>query len=155
MRYRQVHLDFHTSEKIPNVGAQFNKQQFQEALRIGHVDSITLFSKCHHGYTYHPTTAGVMHPSLTFDLLGAQLEACREIGVNAPVYLSAGHDERYTRLHPDQLLKLKPDAGANFLQPSFRHVCFNTPYLEKEISPIVFGTANPIFVDAAIAETIV
>ena len=85
MQYRQVHLDFHTSEKIPDVGSQFDKKQFQEALCLGHVESITLFSKCHHGYSYHPTTAGVMHPTLTFDLLGAQLEACKEIGVNAPI----------------------------------------------------------------------
>ena len=29
---RQVHLDFHTSEQIPNIGAQFDKKQFQSAL---------------------------------------------------------------------------------------------------------------------------
>ncbi|MBQ9860536.1 MAG: beta-galactosidase trimerization domain-containing protein [Clostridia bacterium] len=130
MAFRQVHLDFHTSEKIPDIGSRFDKAQFQEALRVGHVNSITVFSKCHHGYTYHPTEAGVMHPGLSFDLLGAQLEACREIGVNAPVYLSAGHDERYTRLHPEELLKLHPDTGHDFLKPAFRHVCLGGPYLE-------------------------
>ena len=45
MRFRQVHLDFHTSEHIPEVGAKFDKQQFQDALRVGHVDSITIFAK--------------------------------------------------------------------------------------------------------------
>ena len=51
MRYRQVHLDFHTCGEIPGVGSRFDKAQFQRALRLGHVDSITLFSKCHHGYS--------------------------------------------------------------------------------------------------------
>jgi len=27
LRMRQVHLDFHTSELIPGIGAEFNKQQ--------------------------------------------------------------------------------------------------------------------------------
>ena len=43
MRRRQVHLDFHTSEKIDGIGSAFSKQQFQEMLKKGHVDSITYF----------------------------------------------------------------------------------------------------------------
>ena len=78
MRFRQVHLDFHTSGLIPDIGGRFSKEQFQKALKLGHVDSITVFSKCHHGWAYHPSTANTMHPNLTFDLLGAELEACRE-----------------------------------------------------------------------------
>ena len=79
LRFRQIHLDFHTSEVLKNVGAKFDKKKFQEALIAGHVNSITLFSKCHHGYAFHPSKANDIHPDLDFDLLGAQLEACREI----------------------------------------------------------------------------
>ena len=43
MRFRQVHLDFHTSEFIENIGEKFDKKEFQDALIAGHVDSITLF----------------------------------------------------------------------------------------------------------------
>ena len=46
---RQVHLDFHTSEFMEKVGSQFDKKQFQEALKEGHVSSITIFGKCQHG----------------------------------------------------------------------------------------------------------
>ena len=67
MRFRQVHLDFHTSECIPDIGKRFDKKQFQDALRTGHVDSITVFSKCHHGWSYHPTKANRIHPELSFD----------------------------------------------------------------------------------------
>ena len=55
MNYRQVHIDFHTSEYIGEIGKEFDKKQFQEALKLGHVSSVTLFSKCHHGWSYHPT----------------------------------------------------------------------------------------------------
>ena len=33
MPSRQVHLDFHTSEHIPDVGTRFEKAQFQDALK--------------------------------------------------------------------------------------------------------------------------
>jgi len=90
LRYRQIHLDFHTSPAIDGVGADFDPENFREALVLGHVDSITLFSKCHHGYAYHPTKANVQHPGLHgFNLLGEQLKVCRELGVNAPIYISA------------------------------------------------------------------
>ena len=46
MRRRQVHLDFHTSEAIEGIGSQFSKENFQAMLKKGHVDSITVFSKC-------------------------------------------------------------------------------------------------------------
>ena len=36
LRFRQIHLDFHTSPDIAGIGARFDKARFQEALRIGH-----------------------------------------------------------------------------------------------------------------------
>ncbi len=132
MRFRQVHLDFHTSEKIPGIGSAFSKEQFQKALIEGHVDSITVFSKCHHGWAYHPSKANRMHPGLNFDLLAAELEACREIGVNAPVYLSAGLDEKEVLLHPEWLnVSPERDTPKNELtKPHYHLMCYNTPYLD-------------------------
>lgn len=133
MRFRQVHLDFHTSGLIEGVGSAFSKQQFTESLRVGHVDSITVFSKCHHGWSYHPTKVNEQHPSLGFDLLGAQLEACREAGVRAEVYISAGLDEKEAVRHPEWLVR-HPDETTfwtpDFTRPGFHLLCFNSGYLE-------------------------
>ena len=93
MRFRQVHLDFHTSEKLTGIGEAFDKKQWQETLKKAAVDSITIFGTCHHGRAYYETEVGEKHPGLKFDLLRAQLDACHEIGVNAPVYISAGFSE--------------------------------------------------------------
>lgn len=132
--YRQVHLDFHTSEHIPNIGASFDKKQFQEALKAGHVNSVTIFAKCHHGWSYYPTEVNKMHPHLSFDLLKEQLDACREIGVKSPVYLSAGFDERMAGEHGDWLIR-KPDEKCSdtdtFMEPGYHRMCYNTPYLDK------------------------
>ncbi|MBQ7095735.1 MAG: beta-galactosidase trimerization domain-containing protein [Clostridia bacterium] len=139
MRYRQVHLDFHTSEKIGGIGEKFSKEQFQKALKLGHVDSITVFSKCHHGWAYHPSKANEMHPELKFDLLKAQIEAAHEIGVKTPVYLSAGFDEKAAVVHKDWLRysKEQMEAGeVSFEKPYYHLMCLNTPYLEYLLEQI-------------------
>lgn len=152
MRFRQVHLDFHTSEMIENIGAEFSKENFQHMLKLGHVDSITVFSKCHHGWAYHPSRANQMHPHLSFDLLGAMIEAAHEIDVKTPVYLSAGLDEKVTREHPEWLLRDQEDKpNTSFLKPGFHLLCLNTPYLEillAQIQEVVRNyDADGIFLD--------
>lgn len=153
LRKRQVHLDFHTNGTLP-VGKKFSKEQFQQALKIGHVDSITVFSKCHHGWSYHPTETNEMHPCLDFDLLGAQLEACREINVNAPVYISAGFDEKDWVKHPEWRFRHSPDEAEcreYEEEVHFHLLCFNTGYLDVLCSQIeeVMVKYNPcgIFLD--------
>ncbi len=139
MNFRQVHLDFHTSEKIAGIGKKFNKKQFQEALKLGHVNSITVFSKCHHGWAYHPSKANEMHPHLDFDLLAAQVEAAHEIGVKTPIYLSAGLDEKMAVRHPEWLVRLEDDSTTwvqNFLTPGYHRFCMNSPYLDYLLAQI-------------------
>ena len=98
---RQTHLDFHTSPDIPGIGSHFSKENFQAALKAGHLDSITVFAKCHHGLCYYPTEIGTMHPNLSFDLTGAMIDAAHEIGVRAPVYITAGWSDLDAVQHPD------------------------------------------------------
>ena len=165
---RQVHLDFHTSGHIEGIGLRFDKEQFKSCLRLGHVNSITVFAKCHHGWSYYPSEVNPMHPELSFDLLGEMLAACREAGVEAPVYFSAGIDEVYTTRHPDTIFKRKRDArprtvavgerGIAYLEdnggkPGYEGVCLNTPYLEKLCAEVSEGVKRympiGIFLDIA------
>lgn len=156
LRFRQVHLDFHTSPDIEGIGTAFDKKEWQETLQAAHVDSITCFSKCHHGLSYHPTRVGVQHPHLKFDLLRAQMDACREIDVRVPVYLSAGVDNTITLSHPEwrELDTQGRLAGWNTspLEPGFHKLCFNTPYVDylcRQIEEAVtlFPEADGIFLD--------
>lgn len=139
MKRRQVHLDFHTSEAIDGIGSAFSKEQFQEMLKKGHVDSITVFSKCHHGWSYHPTKVNKMHPHLNFDLLGAQIEAAHEIGVKTPVYISAGFDNKAMHEHNEWLHVRKDEyenGGVNMDWVGYHKMCLNTPYLEELLAEI-------------------
>jgi hypothetical protein len=152
--FRQVHLDFHTSEAIPGIGSRFSKEQFQKALKLGHVDSITVFSKCHHGWAYHPSEANEIHPGLNFDLLKEMIEAAHEIGVKVPVYISAGLDEKMARRHPEWLIRDKEDKtnwASDFMRPGYHQFCFNSPYLDylmDQIEEVVLNyDADGIFLD--------
>ncbi|MCI9084935.1 MAG: beta-galactosidase [Clostridia bacterium] len=139
MNFRQVNLDFHTSEMIENIGEKFNKEQFQAALEKGCVNSVTLFAKCHHGWSYHPTKTNEMHPHLNFDLLGAQIEAAHEIGVKTPVYISAGLDEKTARRHREWLVRNKDEStmwAKDFTEAGYHKLCMSSPYLDYLIEQI-------------------
>lgn len=131
--FREVHLDFHTSPLIEDIGRDFDGDQFAQTLKNAHVSGITVFSKCHHGYAFHPSSANVMHPHLSFDLLGAQLESLKKAGIRACVYISAGYDERLAVLHPEWWVR---DAqGRSFSLPDdsaagYHRLCFNTEYMD-------------------------
>lgn len=109
MPARQVHLDFHTSEFVGPVGEKFDKTKFQEALKAGHVNSITVFGKCHHGYHYFPTEVGTIHPGLApgRDFSGEMMDACHEIGVYAPLYLTLGWSALDAVEHPEWIARSK------------------------------------------------
>ena len=154
LAYRQVHLDFHTSEAIAGIGSRFSREQFQKALKLGHVNSITVFSKCHHGWAYHPSKANEMHPGLNFDLLGEMIEAAHEIGVKTPVYISAGLDEKTAVKHPEWLIRKKNSQtqwASDFLVPGYHEFCMNSPYLDylaKQVEEVVENyNADGIFLD--------
>jgi hypothetical protein len=131
LRFRQVHLDYHTHGALRPIARRFTRAGFQSALRAGHVDSVTVFSKCHHGWSYHPTAVGGTHPGLDFDLLGEQIAAAHEIGVRAPIYFSAGVDELYLDTHggADALVPPQPSPYPP-TEPGFRRICYNSPYLD-------------------------
>ena len=156
LRFRQIIFDFHTSPHSPGIGEKFDKKRWQETLKAAAVDSITLFSKCHHGWSYHPTQVGKIHPHLGFDLLRAQYEATKEAGINAPVYLSAGVDNVAAQEHPDWRELDKDGRYADWnpgvFKAAFRSLDFHSPYLDylcEQIREVVrlFPDCNGIFLD--------
>jgi hypothetical protein len=160
MRYRHVHLDYHTSGLIPGIGTRFDPEQFTRTLKEAAVNSITVFSKCHHGWSYHPTKVGKMHPHLDFDLLRAQVEACRKADIRVPIYLSAGWDELAAREHPgwrvvspagEVIRHLAPPLGAGWA-----FLDFASPYLDylcRQIAEVteLYPENDGIFVDICFA----
>jgi hypothetical protein len=103
---RQVHLDFHSSPWIGDLGSEFDARQFAATFKAAHVNSVTVFAKCHHGMCYYPTKTGTMHPALVGakggrDLLGEQIEALHREGIRAPIYTTIAWEEDVAQKHPE------------------------------------------------------
>lgn len=156
MRLRQVHLDFHTSELIEDIASRFDAKAFGQAFKNAHVDSVTIFSKCHHGHSYHPTQVGRMHPHLKFDLLRAQLDALHAHDIKAPIYLSAGWDEYAANSQPGWRLMdekgLPKRVGGNPLGDGWAYLDFASPYLaylcaQVEEVMVNYPDGDGIFID--------
>lgn len=125
-----VHLDFHTTDEIEGIGSHFDKEEFKAALKTAGLDSITLFAKGHHGNFYYYSPKFHTHPHLEKPLLDLQLEACREVGVSAKIYISAGVDEHLANLHPEWM-RTEPNGNPqNLTLPQFHALCFNSPYTD-------------------------
>lgn len=156
LRFRQIHLDFHTSPAIPGIGSAFDKAEWQATLKAGHVNSITLFAKCHHGWHYHETKTGKLHPHLSFDLLRAQFDACKEIDINAPIYISAGVDNVAFEEHPEWHEISHEGQWVGWCRSpigaGFHRLCFNSPYTDYLCAQIretvrLFPNCDGIFLD--------
>jgi hypothetical protein len=115
---RQVHLDFHTSPFIPDVGVEFDAEAFAATMRRAHVDSVTVFARCHHGMCYYPAKTGTVHPAIgQRDLLGEMIEALHRAGIRAPIYTTVAWDEDLARRRPEwSMLRadgIRPRAGGD------------------------------------------
>jgi hypothetical protein len=133
LRFRQVHLDFHTSEHIQDVGAAFDPDEFASLLVKAHVNSVTCFARCHHGWIYfntkkHPERR---HPHLQRNLLAEQIEACHRRNIRVPIYITVEWDHYSATRHPEWLIldeKGNP-TGTPLYEPGFyRNLCLNSPY---------------------------
>jgi hypothetical protein len=62
---------------------------------------MTVFAKCHHGYTYYPSKVSTMHPGLKFNLLQAEVDAIHAAGAKAPIYIPIGWSEKDAVEHPE------------------------------------------------------
>ncbi len=138
--FRQIHMDFHTSEAIPGVGDGFDAEAFVRTLKDAYVNSINLFARCHHGWVYYDSKKfSNKHPSLKINLLKEQLEACRAAGIATPVYITCGWDEYVARTHPEWLERTADGRpfGAGPLQPAWKKLCLNTPYVDYHEAQVV------------------
>jgi hypothetical protein len=135
LRFRQIHLDFHTSQHISQIGSAFDPDEFAETLVRARVNSVTCFARCHHGYIYYDTKINPerRHPHLTRNLLAEQIEACHRRDIRVPIYTTIQWDHFTADEHPDWLavgqdgrIQGTPPYEAGF----YRNLLVNSPYMD-------------------------
>ena len=135
---RQVHLDFHTSPHVPDVGHEFDAETFANAFAAARVNSVTVFAKCHHGHLYYETDSPARHPTLPkgSDMLRQQVDALHARGIRAPIYISVQCDEYAADTHPEWVAidpegrRVGRPAGAGTLVPGWQILDMSSPYQE-------------------------
>jgi hypothetical protein len=145
LRFRQIHLDFHTSEFIDGVGSQLDPEEFAATLEKARVDSITCFARCHHGWIYYDSKLNPerRHPHLAINLLKAQIDACHARNIRVPIYTSVQWDHFTASRHPEWLALDKKGNISSFQSASpfeagfYRDLCLNSPYVETFLKPHV------------------
>jgi hypothetical protein len=135
LRFRQIHLDFHTSESIQSVGSDFDPDRFAETLVKAKVNSITCFARCHHGWLYFDSKAfpDRKHPHLERELLPHQIEACHRRGIRVPIYITVQWDHYTATRHPEWVAhdaEGKVIGTPPFEAGFYQKLCLNTPYRE-------------------------
>ena len=155
--YRQIHLDFHTSGDIPEIGVEFDKEEFGQILEKARVNSITCFSRCHHGYLYYDSKKFPerIHPHLkNKNILKEQIEVCHEKGIRIPIYLPVEWDEYTAKEHPEWVIIDENGAPVQkvFDAGFYNAICVNTPYfdfLKEQIKEIIeeFSPVDGLFID--------
>ena len=133
---RQVHLDFHTSEHILKIGEEFDPVKFAETVKNAHINSMTVFARCHHGLMYYQSEKfpEFVHPHLSRpNLVIDQVKALHDVGIKAPIYITVQWDYFLAKRRPEWLIR-KPGGnheGQSFLEPGFyQSLCVNTEYYD-------------------------
>ncbi|MFB9276402.1 alpha-amylase family protein [Cohnella cellulosilytica] len=137
IRSRQIHLDFHTSELIRDIGSRFDPEEFAQTLQNSRVNSITLFSRCHHGMLYYDSKRFPerVHPHLANrNFLRDQAEACRKRDIHINLYTTVCWDKWVADRHPEWICindkgELDDFKGKSYFEAGFyKNLCVNTGY---------------------------
>jgi Hypothetical glycosyl hydrolase 6/Beta-galactosidase trimerisation domain len=155
--HRTIHLDFHTGPNIPDIGKDFNPTEFAKTFKDAHIDSVTVFAKCHHGLLYYDTDRPERHPGLPrdLDLMGEQIKALHAVGIRAPIYLSVQCDEWAANEHADwiamnDLKQVK--RGDSAYKAGWQILDMSSPYadfLAEQIQEVLdkYSPVDGIFLD--------
>ncbi|WP_199728645.1 alpha-amylase family protein [Cohnella faecalis] len=137
VKFRQIHLDFHTSELIEGVGNDFDAERFAATLDEARVDSINLFVRCHHGMMYYDSKKFSERVHLHLkgrDILKQQAEACRKRGIHVNLYITVRWDVYSYTEHPEWVAidaegRYSDHEKRGYLEAGFyRNLCVNTGY---------------------------
>ena len=137
IRY-SLFYDNHTMPACPDVGENFDVEEFTDRIKACGVDYLTFHARCNLGMAYYDTKIGIKHPSLKYDLFGQLADACQRKGIALTAYLNGGissaegllHRE-WTTIYPDGREYREPR-----LTPWVRTMCPNTPYRDHLIAMV-------------------
>ncbi len=129
IRY-SLFFDFHTMVSVPDVGKDFQAEEFARQLSQCGVDFLTIHACCNQGHAYYPTQVGKPHPALTQDIFGSLARACHSRGIALAAYFNVHYSDQVLREHPEWR---EVSATPGKYPPQdfyYRRACYNSGYGE-------------------------
>lgn len=125
---KRVLIDNHFGPYGAGTLSQADPAAQMAALREIGADAVLLQAKCHWGHAYYATTASARHPALDFDLIGAQLAAARQHGLDPGLYYSVRWDEHAYHAQPEWRSRDADGSPLPGPPTRWRWLCLNSPY---------------------------
>ena len=141
---RAVHLDFHTMPGVPDMGRDFDADEFADTLKNAGAEYVNLFAKCNLGFCYYPTRIGAVYPGLERDLFGDMLRACRARGLGVSAYFNVGlgHEQALRRRDWCVVNEQGQVYAFDKMDHWFRTMCFQSGYRDYILALIDEVLAN-------------
>ncbi len=100
--FRVLMIDQHFPDAPYITFEHFDAADQVRRCAAAHVDSLHVTTKCHWGYSYHPTDVGVVHPALNGrDQVGELVEETLAAGMEAIAYFCIQFENLACRTHPE------------------------------------------------------
>lgn len=151
--------DNHTMKACPDVGADFDVEEFTDRIMACGVDYLTFHARCNQGMAYYDTEFGIKHPSLRYDLFGKLAEACKRKGIALTAYFNGGLSNEEGLQHRDWL-KLNfagRELAEKRVSAYVRSMCYNSSYRDHLIAMVKEVaqkySVNGFFIDCMDART--
>lgn len=136
-------FDNHTMAGVPDVGSEFNAEEFSDQIKACGVDYVGFTAKCNQGFCYYPTKTGIIHPSLKTDMFGSFVNACKKKNITVAAYFNCGLSNEDALRHLDWCT-ISPKGEIlhpgvfelGWVTPYLRTMCLNSPYRDYLITLI-------------------
>lgn len=137
-------FDNHTMAACPDVGTDFNADEFAGRISDCVVDFVGFHAKCNQGFCYYDTKIGIKHPSLKRDMFGEMVAACQSRNIAVAAYLNCGLSNEdairhleWNTVSPKGEILQPAIYGIGWVSPYIRTMCLNSPYRDYLISLIL------------------
>lgn len=137
-------FDNHTMAACPDVGTDFNANEFAGRISDCGVDFVGFHAKCNQGFCYYDTKIGIKHPSLKRDMFGEMAAACQSKNIAVTAYLNCGLSNEdairhleWNTVSPKGEILQPAIYGIGWVSPYIRTMCLNSPYRDYLISLIL------------------
>jgi hypothetical protein len=106
---------------------ELDVDQLMKSARDAGVQCVMIYTMEHWGYALYPTKVGYMHPNLSYDYVGRQVESARRYGLSPLAYYSYNFAQEVANHHPDWRMLNRGGQPEKF-RNKFYVVCQNSPY---------------------------